>query len=339
MLSSSPPVISIKGLKGPEKTRLLTSATESLTARGYRIAIISATAEHAAAPTPDAELFQAAGAAGWGHAEDGQSALLFSPAAGQEQAPLLKRAFQDCHIIFIDGGLEQGLEAVEIVPADKAAPCRTDEGPACFSSHDIAGFCDFIEARYLQPRLSAAIMAGGKSRRLGKNKALLPLGGRTVIEQVLAAVAAVTASASLITNSPLEYSHLGLPMAGDILPGCGPLSGIHAALSLAATPYVLVQSCDIPLITPRHLNLLCRSYAGHDITIFKTSRFQPLCAVYSRSCLPALEELIDHGEYRIIDLFPSLNVRVLRTSDEQAFRSINTQEDYDCIFREFEKAR
>lgn len=335
MLSSSPPVISIKGPKGPEKKQLLIAATKRLTARGYRIALIDTNAGPAA-PAPDAAQFQAAGAAGWGRADAGGAALFLSAPAGQQSA-LFSRAFQDCHLIFLEDSLQPCLDAIEIVAPGKAPLCRAQTGAPCFSADDTARFCDFIEARYLQPQLSAAIMAGGKSSRLGKNKALLPLGDSTVIGQVLAAVAAVTSSISLITNSPQEYGHLGLTMAGDIRPGCGPLSGIHAALSLAAAPYVLVQSCDIPLITPGHLNLLCQSYPGQDITIFKTARFQPLCAIYRRTCLPVLEELIDHGEYRIIDLFPSLQVRVLRTDDEQAFRSINTQEDYDCIHRAFGK--
>ena len=100
---------------------------------------------------------------------------------------------------------------------------------------------------------------------------------------------------------------------------------------------MLVTSCDLPLIGPDQLDLLRAGYPGRDITMFKNSRFQPLCAVYRRTCLPALNDLIDHGECRIIDLFPALDVNILRTDNEDAFRSINTDDDYEMIRRRFEQ--
>ena len=76
------------------------------------------------------------------------------------------------------------------------------------------------------------------------------------------------------------------------------------------------------------------AYPGYDITLYKHALFEPLCAVYRRTCLPALEELIDHQEYRIIDLFPTLSVNVIRTDQREAFQSINTPEDYAAAAEE-----
>jgi molybdopterin-guanine dinucleotide biosynthesis protein A len=100
---------------------------------------------------------------------------------------------------------------------------------------------------------------------------------------------------------------------------------------------VLVVSCDLPLLTLHILRTLLAEYPGYDITLYKHALFEPLCAVYRRTCLAALEELIDYGDYRIIDLFPTLNVNVIRTEQNDAFQSINTPEDYERVREKYER--
>ena len=99
----------------------------------------------------------------------------------------------------------------------------------------------------------------------------------------------------------------------------------HPARFAAQSP------CDIPLIGPGNIRPLVEAFPGTDITIYKHKGFEPLCAVYRRTCIAALEELIDHREYRIIDLFPTLDVQVIRIDDLDCFRSINTEEDYQYV--------
>ena len=345
-----PRIVSIVGRKGAGKTHLMRGIIQRLTASGFRIAAACHTPHNHRPDTGanDAALFKAAGAAGTALIAVRETALFLPAAAGDEQTAVLCRAFQDCHLVLIEGGTQHGLDTIEIIPDGQVSHCRADgslrayvgrpgdmNGTPCFAPDDIDGLCAFLESSYLRPQLSAAIMAGGASSRLGRNKALLPLGKSTVIEQVIATISAFAAPVTIITNSPEQFRHLNCATAPDLRPGCGPLSGIHAALSMSRTEYVLVKSCDIPLIGPAHLDLLHRNYPGHDITMFKTARFEPLCAIYRRTCLPALEELIDHGDYRIIDLFPTLDVKILRTNDENAFRSINTDEDYGIILEQF----
>ena len=206
-----------------------------------------------------------------------------------------------------------------------------DNKPACFSVADIDGVAAFIEGAFLVPVISAAVMAGGKSKRLGQNKALMQINGIKVVESVLNMVSPYVQKVMIITNIPEEYSFLDVETAKDVRPGFGPLSGIHSALSLASSEYVLVVSCDIPLVGFEQVERLVSSCRGHDITIFKHKNFEPLCAVYRRTCIHALNDLIDHNECRIIDLFPTLDVNVIRVGDPNIFRSINTKEDYDYI--------
>jgi molybdenum cofactor guanylyltransferase len=350
MTGNMPPIINIVGRKGSGKTRLVTALIKRLTARGFRIAAVRYTSQKHSLDREGADtaLYRASGAYGTALAAEKEAAVFLPSAAGDTKIAAIGRAFEGCHLVLMEGGLQHGLEKIEVVPEGEMPLCSDDAGLRacvglprgmskipCFAADDSDGICAFLETRYLKPQLSAAIMAGGKSSRLGRNKALLALGNTTVIKHVIATVSAIAMPVTIITNNPEEYKQLGFATAGDLRPGCGPLSGIHAALSLSGTEYVLVKSCDIPLIGPEHLHLLHSNYPGHDITIFKTSRFEPLCAIYRRTCLPALEELIDHGDYRIIDLFPTLDTRVIRSDDVDAFRSINTGEDYEIILKQF----
>jgi len=96
-------------------------------------------------------------------------------------------------------------------------------------------------------------------------------------------------------------------------------------------------SCDLPLLTADTLRPLLVEYPGYDITIFKHKLFEPLCGIYRRTCLRALDELIDHGEYRIIDLFPTLNTCIIRVDQRDEFQSINTKEDYERLLEKFSR--
>jgi molybdopterin-guanine dinucleotide biosynthesis protein A len=212
--------------------------------------------------------------------------------------------------------------------------CSGPQGDA--KKHILARMVKFlvglgVRAGILQPRISAAVLAGGNSSRLGRNKALLPLQGATVIEKVMSEVRSCVKELTIITNNPDQYVNFGYPCCGDIMPGGGPLSGIHAALSHCGTEYVLVVSCDIPLVKRELFEDLISVCPGYDIVIFKHKHFEPLCALYRRTCLPALEDLIAHGEYRIIDLFPTLKVKVLRISSAEVFKNINTDADYESV--------
>ena len=104
--------------------------------------------------------------------------------------------------------------------------------------------------------LSLAIIAGGQSRRMGRDKAFVELGGQTLIERVIQRSAELgQAETILITNKPADYAHLGLPMFRDALPDKGSLGGIYTALLRAQSPAVLVLACDMPFVNADLLRL------------------------------------------------------------------------------------
>ncbi len=180
------------------------------------------------------------------------------------------------------------------------------------------------------------ILAGGLSRRLDyENKALLKIGGKSIIERIIKALSEVTADILLITNSPDEFKHLEVPMFGDIIPGSGSLGGIYTGLEVSKTHYNLIVACDMPFIRPSLLKLLMQQSKDYDVVIPVTPDGQhPTCAIYSKDCIKPIEAQIRSGNLKISDFFPNVRIRKIDFNilhdryDQIMFFNVNTKEDY-----------
>jgi molybdopterin-guanine dinucleotide biosynthesis protein A len=180
------------------------------------------------------------------------------------------------------------------------------------------------------------ILAGGLSRRLDyKNKALLRVGGESIIERIINALSEVIANILLITNSPDEFKHLEIPMFGDIIPGSGSLGGIYTGLKVSETYHNLIVACDMPFIRPSLLTLLMQQSKNYDVVIPVTpDGHHPTCAIYSKDCIKPIEVQIRSGNLKISDFFPNVRTRKIDFNtlhdryDQIMFFNINTKEDY-----------
>jgi len=335
------PVICLFGSSESYRIALI----KELALRGYQVGLMSSGPDTDGAGCAEGTVapYLRAGVACVGKTTAEGLSVFYPARALREQRTNL---FSSCHIVLTESSPSEDDDIIEIVrpgrqpryashPRLRAVVGKKVNGAEIpvLEPDNPAALCSFIEERYLKPQLSGAVLAGGKSRRLGSNKALLEIHGVKLIEHVLKTLKLFTQQVRIIANEPEPYAGLGVPVSPDIKPGGGPLSGIHAALSLSPTDYVLVASCDLPLLDKACIEPLVSHYPGYDITLYKHERFEPLCAIYRRSCIPALEELISHGEYRIIDLFPTLSVKVIRTDNATAFKNINTWEDYEAVLR------
>ena len=193
-------------------------------------------------------------------------------------------------------------------------------------------------------RVTGIILAGGVSRRLNyRNKALLKIGRKSVIQHIIAALSEVTDDILLVTNSPDDFEHLGLPMFADILPGSGSLGGIYTGLRVSKTQYNLILACDIPFIQPCLLTFLIEQKKGYDVALPVTpDGYQPTCAVYSKSCIQPIETQIHDGNLKIADFFPNVSVNRINLSaphpcyEPKMFFNINTSEDYSKALAMFD---
>jgi molybdopterin-guanine dinucleotide biosynthesis protein A len=183
------------------------------------------------------------------------------------------------------------------------------------------------------------IQAGGASRRMGQDKALLPFLGQPLISRVIQRVGGLADELIINTNRPDAYAFLGLPTLPDVIPDRGALGGLYTALYIANHALVAVVACDMPFVNP---DLLAAQRAllidtGCDAVIPVTEHgAEPFHAVYRReSCLPVVKAALDAGSWRVNSWFEKANLYFLppekaRQYDplQLAFRNVNTPEDF-----------
>jgi molybdenum cofactor guanylyltransferase len=177
---------------------------------------------------------------------------------------------------------------------------------------------------------SGFVLAGGGSTRMGRNKALLPFRGITLVEHVAGIVRQAAGSVTLI-GDPVQLGRLGLPVVPDKLPGSGPASGIYTALTISSTDWNLIAGCDMPAITcDILLGLLrraalttadCVAAAGPD------GQPEPLCAVYHRRCLAAFAGAIRDSRLKMKELLTEIGTENMPV-DPSAVANVNTPAEW-----------
>lgn len=145
----------------------------------------------------------------------------------------------------------------------------------------------------MYPGITGIILSGGKSTRMGQNKSLMVINGKTVIERVRDLMQSIFPEVILISNDPEEYSFLGLKIYEDVFKGYGPLAGIHSGLLHSSTRKNFIISCDVPLMTAEMIKYLVDYKTDKLITIAKADGFiQQLVGVYNRDILVAVKETL-----------------------------------------------
>lgn len=186
--------------------------------------------------------------------------------------------------------------------------------------------------------ITIAVQAGGKSSRMGEDKALIRLAGIPLIERVLGRIDGLADEILITTNRPETLTHLNLRMAPDEVPGAGALHGLKTALSAAQCDVVLVLSCDTPFVSRELLeHLLNRAHEADVIVPKHGDKYEPLQAVYnSAHCLPALEAALESDKRRMVSFFPKVHILpieepVLTELDPSglSFFNINTPADLE----------
>jgi molybdopterin-guanine dinucleotide biosynthesis protein A len=184
------------------------------------------------------------------------------------------------------------------------------------------------------------LLAGGKSSRMGIDKAFLDFGGQTLLDRALTAMATACDSV-MIVGDPAKFAKYGstknVPVVADIFPGCGPLAGIHAALAQSSATFNLMLAVDMPFVSTELLRFLFAAAEESDaiITVPRSGRgLQPLCAVYRREFAAAAEQALRAGKYKVDAVFSSVAVRVIEEAElaaagfeERCFFNVNTPQD------------
>lgn len=191
------------------------------------------------------------------------------------------------------------------------------------------------------PAVSAIVLAGGKSRRLSIDKALLHLDGQWLLERIVNTLTALSDDLLVVANPREEFARLPARIVPDAFPGTGPLGGIYSGLQAMRHDRGLVVACDMPLLNLHLLRYMILLSADFDVVMPHIGdETEPLHAVYSRYCLPPIENLLHRGERRVISFLPQVRVRYVEHDEIDAldpqhlsFFNINTQAELDLAQR------
>jgi molybdopterin-guanine dinucleotide biosynthesis protein A len=182
--------------------------------------------------------------------------------------------------------------------------------------------------------VSAAIMAGGKSKRMGQDKAWIELDGEPLIARVASVLAAVADVVIIVANDP-KYDSLGLQVVRDRYPTGGALGGIATGVGAATHDTVLVAACDMPFLSPEVWRLILGHSGEADVVIPKIGgEYETLHALYTRACIPHMARAIAENRLRVISFFEQVRLLAieepeLRAVDPtlRAFTNVNTPEE------------
>jgi molybdenum cofactor guanylyltransferase len=183
--------------------------------------------------------------------------------------------------------------------------------------------------------VTGVILVGGKSRRMGQDKAFLEIAGRPLFEKVLNLFQECFTRVILVGDRAERFASYGLPCLPDLYPGSA-LGGLHAGLFHSQTERVFVAPCDLPFPNRELLRHLCSLGGNFDAVVPKGDQgYEPLFALYGKSCIAPLERLLESGNYRIFDAFAQLRVHYLTGEElrrldreEKSFVNLNTMEQF-----------
>lgn len=188
--------------------------------------------------------------------------------------------------------------------------------------------------------VSIAILAGGQSKRMGRDKAFLDVGGKRVIERVVDCVQPLTDDLFIGTNSPEKYSEFGLRAVTDVYPNKAALGGLFSAIQAAKHQHVLVVACDMPFLNGDLLRYLISLSNSADVIAPMIDPHQPetLHAVYSKACLLPIESRLLQNQLRIIGFFEEVSVRFVERSEIEkidpqlySFINMNTPQEWEKV--------
>lgn len=187
--------------------------------------------------------------------------------------------------------------------------------------------------------IAVFILAGGKSSRMGTDKGMLELSGKSFTQHIIDTAKTISNSIMLVANTP-NYKHFGIPLINDKIKEKGPMGGIYTALSNTSHTWNLFLSCDIPLIESKVLTALIDSCnEKYDTIVIKHhNTIEPLCGLYKKSLLKFFEDKIHKDELSIVKALAELNTKYLDVSNQvdgssNCFKNVNTSQDFNDLIK------
>lgn len=187
--------------------------------------------------------------------------------------------------------------------------------------------------------MTGIILAGGKSQRMGFNKALLEIKGERLIDRTVSFFKDIFDEVIIVTNDIITYEYLNVRVIRDVMEEQGSIVGVFSGLLSASNQYSFVTACDMPFLNKELILYLSSLAKGFDAVVpFCKDSYEPLHAVYSKTCLKPIATLITSGNLKIVNLFKVIKTKKveesgLRRFDSEltSFTNMNTKEDLERL--------
>lgn len=184
--------------------------------------------------------------------------------------------------------------------------------------------------------ISIGVLAGGKSTRMGQNKALLHINDTRFINHITDELSGLGETLISAARKGM-YEELGFPVVYDEHEDIGPIEGIYQVVKHAGNDYVFVCATDMPFLKKELVSYMCQFISGdYDCYVIEDEKHvHPLCAIYSKAVLPVIEELIEKGQYRLMNILNAVRTKYIKLEftvfDKKIVRNINTKEEYQRL--------
>lgn len=187
--------------------------------------------------------------------------------------------------------------------------------------------------------MTGIILSGGKSKRMGTNKAFLSVEGERLIDRTVRLFKDIFQEVIVVTNSPLDYLDQDCTIATDIIKGKGALGGIYAGLFFALHEQAFVSACDMPFLNKSFIEYMIEHHGPYDIVVPQHSDgLQPLHAIYSRRCLPVIKKVVEQDHLKITGFYKGFKIKIIPETEinqfdpeRKMFFNMNTRKDLEQI--------
>jgi molybdenum cofactor guanylyltransferase len=184
-------------------------------------------------------------------------------------------------------------------------------------------------------KITGLILSGGKSSRMGKNKAFIEIGGTPIIHRIHSLFEKLFQEVIIVTNQRDLFSDLDSKIYSDIIPNRGALGGLYTGLFFSSYPFCFCVACDMPFLNELVIEYLIKSIDHYDVVVPRTEDgLEPLHAIYSKNCLETIKGVMEKGIYKIVDFYPLVKVKVIDQVQftaldpmKKAFINVNTPEE------------
>jgi molybdopterin-guanine dinucleotide biosynthesis protein A len=184
-------------------------------------------------------------------------------------------------------------------------------------------------------KMTGVILSGGKSVRMGQNKAFIKIEGIPIINRIYILFKELFEEVMIVTDQKELFTNFDSNIFPDLLPNMGALGGLYTGIFYSTYHYSFCVACDMPFIKKPLVQYLIENIRNEDVIVPRTTDgLQPLHAVYSKNCLGPIKRVIDQGKYKIIDFYDLVKVKILEQKDfasldplRESFINVNTPKE------------